>query len=88
MVKNPPAMLETWVRSLGGEDPLEKGKATTPVFWPGEFHRLHSPWGHKELGTTEQLSLSFCRRLLLSIVYPLWKNSESILWALNRSGSL
>ena len=26
--KNPPAMLETWVRSLGWEDPLEKGKAT------------------------------------------------------------
>ena len=28
MVKNPPAMQETWVRSLGGEDPLEKGIAT------------------------------------------------------------
>ena len=28
MVKNLPAMLETWVRSLGQEDPLEKGKAT------------------------------------------------------------
>ena len=28
LVKNPPAMGETWVRSLGGEDPLEKGKAT------------------------------------------------------------
>ena len=27
LVKNPPAMRETWVRSLGGEDPLEKGKA-------------------------------------------------------------
>ena len=27
-LKNLPAMRETWVRSLGGEDPLEKGKAT------------------------------------------------------------
>ena len=27
LVKNPPAMPETWVRSLGEEDPLEKGKA-------------------------------------------------------------
>ena len=27
-VKNPPAMQETWVRSLGWEDPLEKGMAT------------------------------------------------------------
>ena len=28
MVKNPPAMLEIWVRSLGWEDPLEKGITT------------------------------------------------------------
>ena len=28
LVKNPPAMWETWVRSLGWEDPLEKGTAT------------------------------------------------------------
>ena len=28
MAKNPPTMQETWVRSLGWEDPLEKGKAT------------------------------------------------------------
>ena len=28
LVKNPPAILETWVQSLGREDPLEKGKAT------------------------------------------------------------
>ena len=30
LVKNPPAMWETWVGSLGWEDPLEKGKATHP----------------------------------------------------------
>ena len=52
-------MQETWVRSLGWEDPPEKGKATIPVFWPGEFHGLYSPCGHKELDTTERLSLSF-----------------------------
>ena len=28
-----------------------------PVFWPGEFHELFSPWGHKESDTTERLSL-------------------------------
>ena len=28
LVKNPPAVRETWVQSLGGEDPLEKGKGT------------------------------------------------------------
>ena len=33
LVKNPPAMRETWVQSLSWEDPLKKGKAThSPVF--------------------------------------------------------
>ena len=38
MVKHLPAMQEIWVQSLSWEDPLEKGKVTIPVFWPGEFH--------------------------------------------------
>ena len=45
LVKRPPAMQETWVRSLGWEDSLEKGKATHSIFWPGEFHGLYSPCG-------------------------------------------
>ena len=57
LVKNLPAMWDVWVRSLGWEDPLEKGKATTPVFWPGEFHGLCSPCGRKESDTTEWLWL-------------------------------
>ena len=41
LVKHPPALRETWVRSLGWEDPLGEGKwLPTPVFWPGEFHRV------------------------------------------------
>ena len=37
MVKNPPAMQETWVRSLGWEDPpWRRERLHTPVFWPGE----------------------------------------------------
>ena len=58
LVKNPPAMQKTWVQSLGWENPLEKGKATPLVFWPEEFHGLYSPWGHKELDITKQLSLT------------------------------
>ena len=42
LVKNPPAVWDTWVRSLGWEDPLEKGKLPAPVFWPGEFHGLYT----------------------------------------------
>ena len=49
MIKNPLAMGETWVQSLGWEDSLEEGMATTPVFLTGKFHgqrRLvgFSPW--------------------------------------------
>ena len=68
VVKNPPANagdIEMWVRSLGQEDPLEEGMATTPVFLPGETlflpgkshgHRSlagYSPWGRKESDMTE-----------------------------------
>ena len=56
-VNNVLTMQEIWVQFLGQEDPLEKGMATTPVFWPGEFHgqrslAAYSPWGHKESDTT------------------------------------
>ena len=57
LVKTPPAMWETWVRSLGREDSLRRERLPTPVFWPGEFHGLYSPRGHKESDMTEQLSL-------------------------------
>jgi len=43
-VKNLPAMWETWVQSLG----WRRERLPTPVFWPGEFHGLYSPWGCKD----------------------------------------
>ena len=59
LVKNPAAMQETSVPSLGQEDPLVKGQAThSRIPWREEPGRLH-PWGHKTSDTTEQLSLSF-----------------------------
>ena len=57
LVKNPPAMWETWVQSLGWEDPLEKGKAIHSSLLAGDFHGPYSPWGRKESDTTEHLSL-------------------------------
>ena len=61
MIKNLPAMQKTWVGSLGWEDPLEKGMVVHAVFLPGEFCRQrslegYSPWGHKGLDMTEQLT--------------------------------
>ena len=59
LVKNLPAMQVTWIPPLGWEGPLEREQLSTPVFWPGELHVLYSPWGRKELDTTEQFSLSW-----------------------------
>ena len=68
LVKNPPAMQETWVRSLGWEDPLEKQKATHPSILAWRI-----PWTVSSMGsqrdTTEQLSLS-----QLGLGFPLWMN--------------
>ena len=58
LVKNPPAMWETWVPSLGWEDPLEKGKAIHSsilawrIPWTPQFNQ-------KESDTTKRLSLHF-----------------------------
>ena len=41
-----------------GRSPGKGKRLPTPVFWPGEFHGLYRPWGHKESDTTELLSLS------------------------------
>ena len=45
---------DPWV----GKIPWRRERLRTPVFWPGEFHGLYSPRGHKESDTTEPLSLS------------------------------
>ena len=64
LVQNPPAVQETPVQLLGREDSPAEGigyspqYSWAPVFWPGEFHALYSPWDLKELDTTERLSLS------------------------------
>ena len=58
MVKNLPAMQETWVLSLGQEDPLEKEMATHFRIIAGKSHGWrslvgYSPWGCKESDMTE-----------------------------------
>ena len=59
-VKCLPAMWETWVQSLGGEDPLEKDMAThsSTLAWKIHGRRRmagYSPWGRKESDVTERL---------------------------------
>ena len=72
MVKNPPAMQETWVQSLGGEDTLEKGMAThsSILAWRIPQRSLvgYSPRGYKELDMTESLTLSFTSFKMVDMV--------------------
>ena len=62
-LKRLPAMWETWVRSLSQEDPLEKKMTTHSGILAWEIPWTDEPGGpqstgHKELDTTEQLTLS------------------------------
>ena len=61
-VKNLPAMQETRFQSLGQKDPWRREWLPTPISLPGEFHGMgslagYTPWGHKELDMTKQLTL-------------------------------
>ena len=44
---------DPWV----GKIPWRRERLPTPVFWPGKFHGLHSPWGLKELDTIAAMKL-------------------------------
>ena len=65
MVKNPLAMQETWIRSLGWEDPLEEGMATHSSIRAWRIPKDRGAWqatvhGVSESDTTEQLSTVQC----------------------------
>ena len=64
MVKRLPSMWETWIRSLGQENPLEKEMATHSSTRAWKIPRMEElgagyfPWGRKESGVTKRLTLS------------------------------
>ena len=55
---------DPWV---GGKISWRRERPPTPVFWPGEFHGL-SPWGCKDLDTTEWLSLTHSNLFQITVV--------------------
>ena len=68
MLTSLPAMRETWVQSLGQEDPWRREWLLTPVFLPGESHGWRSLVGYSPRGLeeTEQPTLSvFFPQLLM-----------------------
>ena len=67
LVKNLPTVREKpgfdpWV----GKISWRRQQLPTPVFWPGGFHGLYSPWGHKEPDMTERLSCHFTSLWILT----------------------
>ena len=54
---------DPWV----GKIPWRMEWLPTPVFWPGEFHGLYSPWGHKESDMTEWLSFSLVAQMVKNL---------------------
>ena len=75
LVKNPPAMWETWLGRSPGE-----GK-DYPLQYSSLENSMDSPWGHKELDTTEWFSLSlwsltFLPNLCWMCPTLVWSNSE------------
>jgi len=77
VVKNPPAMQETWVQSLGQEDPLEEGIATHSTILVWRIPWTEEPGGLWVMGSqratdmTEQLTLTYKS---LSIKQNAWKS--------------
>ena len=73
MVKNLPAMWETWVQFPGWEDPMEKGTATLSSILAWRIHGQrslagYSPWVYKESDMTGQLSIHMVEYTFLTIV--------------------
>ena len=74
LAKNPPGF-DPWV----GKIPWRRERLFTPVFWPGEFHRLYSPWSHIESEMTEWLSRGSSQRYGFGrSVHSIWRT----LWGL------
>ena len=60
LVKNLRPGFDPWV----GKIPWRRERLPTPVFWPGEFHGLYSPWSRKELDMTSDLQFHFLSSIL------------------------
>ena len=81
-------MQETWIQSLGQEDPWGRKWQLTPVFVPGKFHEQsslagYSPWGCKGLDMTEHAHIRFWQNFLFlkSDYLRLGKPSDKISYA-------
>ena len=85
LVKNLPAMWETWFDPWVGKVPWRRERLPTPVFWPVEFHGPYSPWGRED--KAEQLSLPHPvngASLVAQTVKKLSTMQETWVWSLGQ----
>ena len=83
MVKNLPAMQETWLQSLGWEDPLEKGMATHPSILAWIILMDRGTWCATELDKTEQLIIAHIllvnkAYIIFSVIFRLASSFNSV----------
>ena len=74
LVKNPPAMQETWFDLWVGKIPSRRERLPTLVFWPDEFQGLYSPWGHKKSDTNIQF------HIIVLYNIPIGENEMKYIW--------
>ena len=93
MVKNLPAVQETWVQSLGQEDALEEGMATHSSILPWKISRMEEPCGLQFMGsqrvsqTQLRLMLFYGERLRSwTSTYLCKRNDNSLCFLYNCSG--
>ena len=75
------------IPGLGGSPGEGNGNPLTPIFLPGEFQGQrslagYSPWGHKELDRTEQLTVSLSLHIVSGAPTPLLKGLV-LTWAMD-----
>ena len=64
---------DPWV----GKIPWRRERLPTPIFWPGEFHGLYGPWGHRvrhDWETFASLRFSLLYNPTLIYIHDYWKN--------------
>ena len=81
-VKNSPAVQETWVRSLGWKDPLEKRIAAHSSVFPGGFHGQRSLMGYSPWDTKSQTQLNYYHTHISCQALPL---PASECWQVDRT---
>ena len=77
VVKNLPAVRETWVRSLGWEDPLEKGKVTSSSILAWRI-----PWTMQSMGSQSWTRLTFTFNVYWNVFLGKYMSYEQIVTSL------